>query len=82
MFRFCLLSILCICVTASAALAHSPSAGDFLFTENGIDVIVGKNAVLTGNTEPYAEGWHEHTYTYTISGKVAKYTKVTQVATL
>ena len=83
MFRFSLLSILCVYVTASAAFAHEYPHGYSLFTLQGIEFKVGINARRTGHTEPNDEGWHYHTYTYTIelNGKTIETTHSREVNT-
>ncbi len=69
-FRFSLLSIFCVYVTASVAFAHTYPDGYLLRTivndGNTIEVRVGDNAKLTGHENPDGAGWHRHTYTYTI----------------
>ncbi len=70
MFRFCILSILCVYVTASAAFAHpDPGDGYHFGTTRGIKLIVGgeNNERFIGQREPDAEGYHIHRYSYTIT---------------
>ena len=67
-FRFSLLSILCVYVTASAAFAHDLPEDRVLLKEVLTNVIIRvRDAELVEYGED-DQGRHYHTYTYTING--------------